>query len=481
MTGINPNGTVSQSQGRETRATLGHLPPNLPNRNAIAAIPFPSLRLVVGHDPSCQQSICDTLSRMHVVLVSVGTDGDIFPYVGLGAALRARGHLVTLAASAHYEALATQHGFAFHALVSAEENRELFEHPDFWNLLKTAPLMARWGMRFLRRQYDLLTRLITPDTVLVANPGVLAASLVHETRGVPLANLVLQPWMIPSSIAPPIIPGFTWLSQAPRPVWKVFSRGLDMVVDILIGRELNGLRGDLGLKPTRRILQNWLSRQLVIGMFPDWFGLPQADWPAQIRLVGFPMFDGEPDRPLPPDVLNFCHAGKPPVAFTFGTGMAHPAGLFRQAMEACDRLGAHAIFLTKYRNQLPDALPPTLLHCDFAPFQKLFPHCAAVVHHGGIGTTAKALAAGIPQLIYPQCFDQIDNGMRVKRLSVGDCLRDKPASGKKIAAALTALGTEETRTRCRKLMTRFENVDAIAASAQLLEEFASDRAATSSA
>jgi len=415
---------------------------------------------------------------MHVVLISIGTDGDIFPYIGLGATLRARGHAVALATSEPYRALAEKQGLGFHALVSTEENRELFEHPDFWHPLKTAPLMARWGSQFLRRQYDLLSKLTTRETVFVSNPGILAAPLVHEKLGVPIANLVLQPWLIPSSIAPPIVPGVTWLAHAPRPVWKVFLRGLDFVVDFLVGRKLNALCADLGLPPTRRILTNWLSRQLVIAMFSDWFGPPQADWPAQIRLVGFPMFNGEPDRPLPKDVLNFCHAGKPPVAFTFGTGMAHPAVLFRQAMEACELLGGRAIFLTKYRNQLPDTLPPTVLHCDFAPFQKLFPQCAAVVHHGGIGTTAKAMAAGIPQLIHPQCFDQIDNGMRVKRLGVGDCLRDKPGSGKKIAAALTALMTEETRTRCRKLMTRFENVDAFATSAELVEKLTAQRALT---
>jgi rhamnosyltransferase subunit B len=113
---------------------------------------------------------------MHVLLVSVGTDGDIFPYVGLGRKLRARGHQVTLTASAQYESLATAHGLAFHALVSTEEHDELFGHPDFWNALKNAPLMARWGMRFLQRQYDLLSKLVTEDTVLVASPGVLAAS-----------------------------------------------------------------------------------------------------------------------------------------------------------------------------------------------------------------------------------------------------------------------------------------------------------------
>jgi len=415
---------------------------------------------------------------MHVVLVSVGTDGDIFPYVGLGAALRARGHSVTLTASAHYKATAAQHGFAFHALVSAEENQELFEHPDFWNPWKTAPLMARWGVRFIRRQYDLLAKLVTRETVLVASPGVFAASLVHETRGVPLANLILQPWMVPSSISPPMIPNFTWLARAPRPVWKVFRRGLSLMGDLLISRELNGLRAELGLNPVRRILENWLSSQLVIGMFPDWFGPPQADWPAQVRLTGFPMFDGVPDQALPLELLKFCEVGPPPVAFTFGTGMAHPARLFQEAMEACTILGRRGIFLTKYRNQLPDTLPPTVFHCNFAPFHALFPHCAAVVHHGGIGTVARALAAGVPQLIHPQCFDQIDNGMRVKRLGAGDCLRAGRSSGKRIATALTALMTEEVWTRCRTLSARFDGVDAFATAVGLVEKLAANRAAT---
>src|SRR6059058_5888047 len=101
---------------------------------------------------SCPPSISANLPRMHVVLVSVGTDGDIFPYVGLGAALRARGHSVTLVASEHYEPLAQRHDLAFHTLISAEEHHELFGHPDFWNPLKNAPLMARWGVRFIRRQ-----------------------------------------------------------------------------------------------------------------------------------------------------------------------------------------------------------------------------------------------------------------------------------------------------------------------------------------
>jgi UDP:flavonoid glycosyltransferase YjiC (YdhE family) len=413
---------------------------------------------------------------MHVLLVSVGTDGDIFPYVGLGRKLRARGHQVTLTASALYESLAKAHGFAFQALVSSEEHDELFSHPDFWNHLKNAPLMARWGMRFMQRQYDLLSKLITEDTVLVASPGVLAAALVHERAGTPLVNLILQPWMIPSSIAPPIMPGFMFLRRAPRTVWKVFWRAMDMAVHVLVGRDLNRFRASLGLKPLRRILQDWLSPQLVLGLFPEWYGQPQLDWPPQLQLTGFPMFDGGKDeRELPSDLLEFCRAGEPPVAFTFGTGMAHPAQFFRNALDACATLGARGIFLTKYRDQLRDSLPASVFHSAFAPFQKLFPHCAAVVHHGGIGTVAKAMATGTPQLICPLGFDQIDNGVRTKALGVGDWINTRHKGGRKIAEALTKLMTAETRSRCREIAVRFQNSDALESAAQSVESFAAGR------
>jgi rhamnosyltransferase subunit B len=410
---------------------------------------------------------------MQVILVSVGTDGDVFPYVGLGAALRSRGHQVTLVASANYESLAKTYGFAFQTLFSAEENHELFGDPDFWHPLKTIPLMARWGVRFIQRQYDLLSKLITEETVLVASPGILAAAIVHEKSGTPLVSLILQPWMIPSSIVPPVVPGFTFLRWAPRPVWMVFWRALDVVVHILVGRSLNRLRVSLGLKPVTRILQHWLSPQLVLGLFPDWYGQPQADWPPQVRLIGFPLFDGGPGDKLCPQLLEFCRDGQPPIAFTFGTGMAHPASLFRNALEACSRMGARAVFLTKYKDQLSNPLPSTVFYSAFAPFQQLFPQCAAVVHHGGIGTVVKAMAAGIPQLICPMCFDQIDNGVRTKKLGAGDWLKPKPGNGgRQIANALIRLMSPETQSRCQQIAARFERTQALESAAQCIEAVA---------
>jgi UDP:flavonoid glycosyltransferase YjiC (YdhE family) len=230
----------------------------------------------------------------------------------------------------------------------------------------------------------------------------LAARLIQEKLGVPLVSVVLQPWMIPSVFAPPVMMGGLTLPRwAPRAIVKTYFRALDGFGALLLGRELNSLRASLGLKRVRRIFQWWFSPELVIGMFPEWFGEPQRDWPHQIKLAGFPLNDGQPNDGVPEDTIEFCRAGSPPIAFTFGTGMMHARELFQKAIEACRMLRERAIFLTKFRSQLPRSLPPFAHHCDFAPFQKLFPLCAAVVHHGGIGTVAKALAAGTPQLVLP--------------------------------------------------------------------------------
>jgi len=103
---------------------------------------------------------------------------------------------------------------------------------------------------------------------------------------------------------------------------------------------------------------------------------------------------------------------------------------------------------------------------------KLFPRCAAVVHHGGIGTVAKGIAAGVPQLVFPICFDQGDNGVRVKRLGAGDCLRASRPTGRQIALALQPLLTAEARVRCRPLQARCEGSDALARAADLVEQLA---------
>jgi UDP:flavonoid glycosyltransferase YjiC (YdhE family) len=411
---------------------------------------------------------------MHAILATFGTDGDVHPYVGLGIALGARGHRVTLAANAHFEGLAADLGFGFRALVTHEEHHRFLADPDIWHPIKCGLVGVRLAVGLIPRQYATLAELAKGgDSVLVANPGVVAGRLVQETLGRPTASLVLQPWLIPSVIAPPAMAGGLSLPRwAPRWAGRIYWRLIDAAGDVLVGRRLNRLRRTMGLGPVRRLFRWWLSPDLAIGMFPEWYGPPQRDWPAQMRLAGFSMYDGGRRRGLPRDVLEFCEAGDPPIVFTFGTGMMHAAGAFRAGIDACRALGARGLFLTKYREQLPDPLPPAIHHADFAPFRELLPRCAAIVHHGGAGTVAKALAAGTPQLILPLAWDQPDNAARVERLGAGGRLKTGRRNGPRLAKALRRLLTPESKARCRAAAARFGEEDALETAAGWVEELA---------
>jgi UDP:flavonoid glycosyltransferase YjiC (YdhE family) len=153
--------------------------------------------------------------------------------------------------------------------------------------------------------------------------------------------------------------------------------------------------------------------------------------------------------------------------------MMHADKVFREAVEACRMLGVGGIFLTKFRAQLPSELPPFVHHCEFALFRDLFPRCAVVVHHGGIGTVASALAAGTPQLIIPFAFDQLDNASRVKRLGAGNWLKRNQARAPAIAAALTKLILPEANARAQSLVTRFDGCSGVERAVERIEAFLS--------
>ena len=411
-------------------------------------------------------------SPRHVVLATLGTDGDVFPYVGLGATLRKRGKRVTLVASEHYQRLAEQHDLEFRALHSKAENDELFTHPDFWHPIKTARLGAAWGLKRIRGHYDLLRDICAEESsVIVANPGILGALLAHEKHGTPWASIILQPWMIPSAEAPSVMLGLPIPRKGPVVVRRLYWRFFDVVVDLLVARGFNAIRASLQLPPVKRVFRLWLSPQAIIGAFPSWYAEPQSDWPKQVRLTGFPMFDGSKGE-LPADLLKFCRAGSPPIALTFGSEMMHAARLFNESIAACQMTGSRCVVLTKYRNQLPEALPAGAFHCAFARFEKLFPLCSAIVHHGGVGTMAQALAAGTPQLILPIAYDQGDNGERVKQMGAGDWIYSKRATAANIATALSSLSRNGARDSLQSIKGRFTGHDGLSKMADVVETLA---------
>jgi hypothetical protein len=172
------------------------------------------------------------------------------------------------------------------------------------------------------------------------------------------------------------------------------------------------------LSPAAALQDDQRMRKLAharnLGLFPTWFGEVEG-----VEATGFAMVDDQQLPALPPALEVFLQQGSPPVIFTPGSFMRGADHFFKESLGACKGLGMRAVFLTPYREQLPPHLPANVAHFKYVALQRLAPRCAAMVHHGGIGTCAQAMRAGIPQLITPVFFDQPDNAARVSALGVG--------------------------------------------------------------
>jgi len=267
------------------------------------------------------------------------------------------------------------------------------------------------------------------------------------------------------------MPLLRWLPPwAVRGLWRLADRAF---IDPIMASVVEPLRRDLGLPRVRRYMNGWLdSPDRVVGLFPDWFA-SAPDWPPQVRLTGFPLFDERTAAGLPGDVQRFLDAGERPVVVTFGSGMRQGAAYFAAAAAALGRLGRRGLLLTPFREQVPAALPPGVEYVPYVPFSQLLPHAAALVHHGGIGTCAQGLAAGVPQVVMPLAHDQPDNAARLRRLGVSRTLPPKRFHGPALAGVLAELlACEATGKACRDVAQRFVGTDPVGETCRLIEDVA---------
>jgi rhamnosyltransferase subunit B len=277
-----------------------------------------------------------------------------------------------------------------------------------------------------------------PETVLVGSMLSWGVRLVQDARGLRGATLHLSPLCIPSAIAPPVLPGVGDLSWLPTWAMRPFQwAGERLVLDRWVAPRLNRFRATLGLPPVRRTLSRWMhSPDLVIGAWPDWFAPRQRDWPPCAVTTGFPVFD-DGGATLDDALAAFVDAGPAPIGITAGSAMAHGAAFFARALDACRVAGHRAVLVTAFPDDLPSPLPASAHAVAYTPFSALLPRLAALIHHGGIGTSAQCLTAGIPQLVAPFAHDQFDNAARLRRLGVSTTL-DRSASIDAWAAAIRA-------------------------------------------
>ena len=415
--------------------------------------------------------------ELRFIFVPLGSAGDINPLVWLARLMAERGHEVVIV----MQTAMAEHGHRARLRTvpvgAAEEQEAVVRNPDIWHPRRGFRLLAQHFPEWAREMVPAIRHELVPGRTVVIGAGIaFGARIVAELERVPLVTAQLQPCIFMSPHDCPVaMRGMEHLKRWPLWLRRLVFRISNLETDRLLRKPINRLRADLGLhQPVSGILSRWAqSPDLVLALFPEWFGPRQPDWPSQTRLARFPLYDEAEGRPVSSRLEDFLRAGPPPILLTPGSANMHARQFFDAGLAACRALGRRALLLTPFTEQLPASILPPHLHVDFAPFSRVFPRCAAVVHHGGIGTCAQGLAAGVPQLIMAMSHDQPDNGWRLRQLGVGRYLYPNQFTAPKVTSALRdLLESAQVARACQDARQQMDSQIPVETVGELLENFA---------
>jgi rhamnosyltransferase subunit B len=373
------------------------------------------------------------LKSRRFLLTTLGSLGDLHPYIAVGLGLRERGHAVTIATSEVYRQKVEGEGLRFHPLRpdlgSLIDNPEVLRqavHPRKGTEYVFRKLILPW----IEQSFEDTLEAAREADLIVGHPIAFATPTVAEYLNKPWVSIALQPSVFLSAHDPPAIPGAPFLTSL-FSLGRGFTRLFFRFAKSIMRRwsaPVNALRSRLGLREFRNpLLDDMFSPHGTQAWFSRVFARPQSDWPARTAITGFPFYDrlepGQgPRSGMPPDLARFLAASSAPVVFTLGSSAVFAAGEFySESLAAVHRTGCRAVLLIgrDARNMPATPIPDTVFVAQYAPYSELLSRAAATVHQGGVGTTAQALRAGRPMIVVPWSHDQPDNGMRIQRLGVG--------------------------------------------------------------
>ena len=410
---------------------------------------------------------------MRILLFPIGSAGDVHPFIGIGLALRERGHEVVLSTSAYFEDTARRAGLEFAGIGTREEFERTLQDPDLWHPRRAFATVIHKGVEHTYQPIlDVVRERHKPgDTIVVGATLSLGARTAAEAVGAPYVSVHLAPAVFMSSARPAVFPGMLMGRWVPRWAYRLQLWLGRRATDAIALPGLNRFRAGIGLPPALEIIRDWWHAPgRTIGLFPDWFAPVQPDWPPQTRLTGFVLFDESGRRESPPGLARFLDDGEPPILFTPGSAMAHGREFFREAVAACRLLGRRGLLVSRFPETVPDELPLTICHVEYVPFSEIMPRCAALVSHGGIGTCAQALRAGIPHLVQHMAHDQPDNASRIAELGTGAGIAARRFKAAVVADKLAAmLDSAAVRANCRNAASRFTPARWLQQTCELIE------------
>lgn len=400
----------------------------------------------------------------HYIVITVGTNGDLHPMMRIAQTLQSLGRQVTFISHSYYESVIRDAGLAFIGVGTDEEFLRILRNPDVWDPRKgLAALMENYGEGLQQIIARMRSISGTTPKMVIAHPFAVPAAIIARELGIvtSVAAAYLAPSNLrtchdPLNIGDVSVPRWVPMSWR-RALWRLVEK--KWIDPVALGH-VNAIRLPLGLPAVDSFLTHISQTpDLGITLFPSWFAPVMPDWPHPLIEGDFPLFESSKQNGLSPDLMRFLAAGEKPVVFTPGTGNLHAVDFFKHALAAINSAGRRAIFLTRELAQIPADLPANVVWQAYVPLSTLLPHAAAIVHHGGIGTTAEALRAGIPQLITPFAWDQFDNGARIASLGVGRVIHARRLRSRNLAQGLAHLcNAPAIHDQCQRIASRLKAV-----------------------
>jgi UDP:flavonoid glycosyltransferase YjiC (YdhE family) len=416
-----------------------------------------------------------------IILATTGTAGDINPFIALGIGLRARGHDIVFATEARSSVNVAAAGFPIHPLsgdMLAAVGDQIIAPLGSGNPLKAwRHIVDNWVAPTLRPYIEELTEACAGADLLIGTAVLMPAAFVTDLLSIPLVTLATSPAGIRSADIWPLPVTF----QLPKHMQRLANRlfwalGQQMTARVM-DPPLNQVRAEYGLRQRK----NWLdvggastARLVGVTVSPT-LCPPPPDWPAVVRETGFLFWDRPSTWCMPTELDTYLAAGEPVVCISFGS-MSLDLGhgfdaIYREAIAAVRAAGARALVIGAQRQALPDPLPPEVYALPFAPFSQVYPRCTAVINHGGIGSAAQALRAGVPQLVVPWAFDQFWTAAQIERIGAGRGLRSKRFTAQRAAPLLRdLLHSMHYCTTCASLAARIAAEDGVATLCDAINE-----------
>ncbi|MCD9194770.1 glycosyltransferase [Streptomyces albireticuli] len=373
---------------------------------------------------------------MRFLLSTIGSRGEVQPLVALALRLKEAGHGAVVCAPPDFREWAESLGVVY---VPVGPELRGTAKPSA-GAVPTAEQRRRMIEGTVAAQFEAVDAAAEGCAAVVAGGGLaIAARSVAERRGIGYVYAAFAPVSLPSEHhAPPV---FRMLGETPaegpvdnRALWAEDAERWNS----LWGPALNARRAAMGLPPVEDVRAHlftgtpWLAADPTLAPWPT---------PSDLEVVQTGAWLLADDRPLSRELEAFLDAGEPPLYFGFGSGRV-PEGLTRTVIDTARALGRRVVLSRGWADlSLVDDASDCLLIGEVNQ-QALFPRVAAVVHHGGAGTTTAATMSGTPQVVVPQHFDQFHFAERVERLGIGARLSGEPTAGSLTNALREALGTD---------------------------------------